>query len=207
MKLLVDVPTFDGKMWADTAESIDANIIRAVSAGHDVDRKSMKGYGCGPARTRMAEQAIKGGYDYIMMVDDDVVLPPDALENLLEHEVDVCLGFYAHQGCFDGKTCLCKPGRRNYDLQYYASELREMRESGIYTLEVKGGGMGCALIRTSVFDRIAYPYFKWVDYDDRHGTLSEDLYFCEECAKAGITIYADTRVACGHHFRHVQDVR
>lgn len=206
MKILVDTPTAGGLVWDESADSIAANIAEAVKAGHEVDKKSLRGYQIGPQRTRIADAAVKGGYDYVLMVDSDVVLPDGALMMLLEHEADVCLGFYAHQGSTNGKTCLCKTGSANYDRQYMAAELRELREAGNYTIQVKGGGMGCALIKTDVFGRITYPYFKWVDYGDRHGTLSEDLYFCEQCSRAGIAIYADTRVACGHYFRYKQGV-
>lgn len=206
MRILVMTPTYGGKVWDEQADSIANNMVQASLAGHTVEKGSLRGYGCGPARTRIADKAIKGCYDYILMVDDDVVLPDGAILNLMEHEVEVCLGFYAHQGKTDGTTCLCKQGSNNYDLQYTAEELRKLRDGGEHLIHVKGGGMGCALIDTQVFEHIDYPYFRWVDYSDRHGTLSEDLYFCEQCNRANIPIHADTRVACGHFFRHKQEV-
>ena len=206
MRVLVMTPTYSGMVWDEAADSIANNMVQAAMAGHHVEKGSVRGYGCGPARTRIADKAVKSCFDYVFMVDDDVVLPDGALVNMLEHEVAVCLGFYAHQGKFDGTTCLCKPGSNNYDLQMTAEELRELRESGKHLVQVKGGGMGCALIDTAVFDAIDYPYYRWVDYGDRHGTLSEDLYFCEQCNRANIPIHADTRIACGHFFRHRQEV-
>lgn len=205
-RVMISTPTYGGKVWDEQADSVANNAANLAAFGHSVTVRSLRGYGCGPARTRIADMAVEGGYDYVLMVDDDVVMPQDALQNLLEHETGVCLGFYARQGKSDGTTCLSKLGRHNFDDPFSASELRGLREAGTYTVEVKGGGMGCALIRTDVFGRIEYPYFKWVDYDDRHGTLSEDLYFCVQCSRANIPIYADTRVACGHFFRHKQEV-
>lgn len=202
MRILLAIPTFGGDIKAATADSI-ANM---ENCGCEIIQKSVVGYGCAPARTRIVELACEKGCDRILMVDSDVELPPDALSCLLEHDVDVCLGYYATQGRFDGETCLCKTGRVNFDRKYNASEIRELRERGERLIEVKGGGLGCALIKTSVFERLAYPWFKWVDYADGHGTLSEDLYFCDECAHAGIKIHADTRVACRHAFRHWQGV-
>ena len=142
----------------------------------------------------------------MLMVDSDITLPPDALVNLLEDAKEVCLGYYAHRNAanvFDGKTSVCRPGEYNYTWQYPALELKEMRDRGEYKVPIHGGGMGCALIKTDIFKRIQFPWFDWVNYHDR-GVLSEDLYFCEQCNQKGITIYTDTRVACGHLLRHVQ---
>ena len=80
-----------------------------------------------------------------------------------------------------------------------------MRDRGEYKVRIHGGGMGCALIKSDVFQQIPYPWFTWVRYTDEHrGMLSEDLYFCEQCKKHGIPIYTDTRAGCGHLLRHVQ---
>ena len=80
-----------------------------------------------------------------------------------------------------------------------------MREDGIYKQEIHGGVMGCAFIMTDLFRQIRYPWYDWVNYNDANrGMLSEDLYFCEQCKAEGITIYTDSRVACGHMLRRIQ---
>ena len=148
------------------------------------------------------------------MVDNDVVLPKDALANLLDDSKEVCLGFYAHRdtgNVYRGRTCVCKlltdSGSRwkNYPLEseYTAKELSELKAKGEYKVRIHGGGMGCALIRTDVFRKIEYPWYDWVNYKHR-GMLSEDLYFCEQCKANSILVYTDTRVNCGHMLRHVQ---
>ena len=81
-----------------------------------------------------------------------------------------------------------------------------MRERGEHLVEIHGGGMGCVLVRTDVFRRVAYPWFDWVNYrDERRNMLSEDLYFCEELRKKDIPRHVDTRVACGHLFRRIEE--
>ena len=60
-----------------------------------------------------------------------------------------------------------------------AGEVRAMKEAGETKIEIHGGGMGCALIRTEVFRKLSYPWYDWVNYGDANrGMLSEDLYFC-----------------------------
>lgn len=209
MKLLIAVPTFEN-IYPDTFKSIyDLDMD-----GHEVVFEYVRGYDCATARNRIAQIAIDKGVDYVLMVDNDVVLPKDALINLCDDIKDVCLGYYAHRdsdNIYRGRTCICKlydeNGKKhfNYPLEseYTAKEFAELKKSEQYKVQIHGGGMGCALIKTDVFKEIEYPWYDWVNYKSR-GMLSEDLYFCEQCKKHNIPIYTDTRVNCGHMLRHVQ---
>ena len=209
MKILIAVPTFEN-IYPDTFKSIyDLDTI-----GHEAEFEFVRGYDCATARNRIAQMALDKNVDYVLMVDNDVVLPHDALLKLLDDPKDVCLGFYAHRdsdNIYRGKTCVCKLYDENgvkyfnYPLEsdYSAEELRQMRESGLYKVQIHGGGMGCALINRSVFERVNYPWYDWVNYKSR-GMLSEDLYFCEECRKNNIPVYTDSRVVCGHMLRRIQ---
>lgn len=213
MKILIAVPTFEN-IYPDTFKSIyDLDVL-----DHDVLFEYVRGYDCATARNRIAQMALDKETDYVLMVDNDVVLPKDALLNLLETPVDVCLGYYAHRdgdNRYRGRSCVCKlydeNGNKhfNYPLEseYTADELKELKDSGQYRIQIHGGGMGCAFIKTDVFNRIKYPWYDWVNYANEHrGMLSEDLYFCEGCRKNSIPIYTDTRVNCGHILRHIQYV-
>ena len=211
MRILIAVPTFES-IYPDTFKSI----YGLDSAGHEVFFDYIRGYDVATARNKIAQAAIDEGADYVLMVDNDVVLPEDALVNMTDDLRDVCLGYYAHRdddNIYRGRTSVCKllqpDGSKyfNYPLEseYTAEELQELRRSGTTKLRIHGGGMGCALINVDLFRSLNYPWYDWVNYaDDNRGTLSEDLYFCERCRKKGVPIYTDTRLACGHMLRHVQ---
>ena len=201
MKILIAVPTFE-TITPDTFKSI----YELDSGGNLCAFEFVRGYDCAAARNRIAEMALDMGVDYVLMVDNDVVLQQDTLVNMLDDPKDVCLGYYAHRNAhniYDGKTSICRLGEYNYTLQYPALELTQMRIRGEYKIEIHGGGMGCALINTEVFKKIRKPWFVWVNYDNGE-VLSEDLYFCEKCAEVKIPIYTDTRACCGHLLRHLQ---
>lgn len=202
-RVMIAIPTFDAGIKNATFESV-ANIDWG---DNDVQYKSITGYDCAGARTNIADEAVKRGFDYVLMVDYDVVVPQDALTTLMEWNEPVMLGYYLHQGAFNpphgsGNTCLCKP--QSYHDQYTSVELKDLRDAGKFKVPIRGGGMGCALIKVDVFKRISYPYFKFMIYSNRHGVLSEDLYFCKQCRDAGMTLYADARVMCGHQFRPIE---
>ena len=211
MKILIAVPTFEN-IYPDTFKSI----YGLDSAGHEVFFDYIRGYDVATARNKIAQAAIDEGADYVLMVDNDVVLPEDVLVNMTGDLKDVCLGYYAHRDAdniYRGRTSVCKllqpDGSKyfNYPLEseYTAAELQELRRSGTKKLQIHGGGMGCALINVDLFRQLNYPWYDWVNYaDDNRGSLSEDLYFCERCRKKGIPIYTDTRAACGHILRRVQ---
>ena len=212
-RVLIAVPTF---------ESITPDTFKALwdldKGEHECLFEFVRGYDCATARNKIVIKAQELGADYVLMVDNDVTPPRDALLNMLSHEVDVVLGFYAHRNqdnIYNGKTCVCKlldeSGKPyfNYPLEseWTADELREKREAGEHLIQIHGGGMGCALIKVSVFDRLFYPWYDWVNYaDDNRGMLSEDLYFCEKCKSDFTPIYTDSRVACGHLMRRIQEV-
>ena len=211
MKIFIAVPTFEN-ITPDTFKSI----YGLDRCGHWLVFDFARGYDCATARNKIAQQTLDEGADYVLMVDNDITLPGDALKNLLEDPKDVCLGYYAHRhadNIYRGSTCICKikqPDGSDYfnyplESEYTAADMRRMRESGAYKVQIHGGGMGCALIKADVFRKIQYPWYDWVNYtDSNRGMLSEDLFFCEQCKKKGIKIYTDTRVGCGHLMRHVQ---
>jgi len=211
MKILIAVPTFEN-IYPDTFKSI----YDLDKGGHECLFEFVRGYDCATARNRIAQKALDLKVDYVLMVDNDVVLPKSVLLDMLDEPVEVCLGYYAHRDAdniYRGRTSVCKlyqpDGKKyfNYPLEseYEAKELEELRKDGVKKIQIHGGGMGCALIRADVFSIIPYPWYDWVNYADSHrGMLSEDLFFCEQCRFKDIAIYTDTRAGCGHMLRRVQ---
>lgn len=209
MKILIAVPTFEN-IYPDTFKSIyDLDV-----SGHDAEFEFVRGYDCATARNRIAQMALDKRVDYVLMVDNDVVLPQKTIQYMLEDVKDVCLGYYAHRdsdNLYRGSVSICKlydeNGKKHFNYpiesEYMEEELKNLHDNGTTKIQIHGGGMGCAFIKTDVFRRIEYPWYYWVNYKHR-GVLSEDLYFCEECRKNNIPIYTDTRVNCGHMLRHIQ---
>ena len=204
-RVLIAVPTFE-TIYPDTFKSL----WELDKGENEVIFDFVRGYDTASARNNIVMLAQKYEADYVLMVDSDVTLPKDALINLMSHGVDVCLGYYAHRNRANEdtvKTCLCKRGEINYTMQYTADEMRQFESKGQYLIRIHGGGMGCALIKTAVFDRMPYPWYDWKNYnDEKHTLLSEDLYFCEQCRYARIKVFADSRVGCGHMFRRIKQV-
>ena len=178
------------------ADKADPEVFKAI---YDMGKpcpcsfEYVRGYSVDKARNDIARMALDGGYDYVMMVDSDVVVPHDALALMLEGDADVVLGCYPRKNTVTGQSELFVDGEDFTDennVGYARLDTLGQR------FDVKGGGMGCALIRTSAFRAIGFPWFDYVEYDNGF-ILSEDLRFCEK-AEGKLRIQADTRVRCGH---------
>lgn len=191
MKILIAVPTF---------ENIQPEVFKAIynlKSEHELHFDFFKGYDCAIARNEIAKTAQAKHYDYVLMVDSDTIIPEDTLELMLEDPVDVCIGVCPRKNTKDGKTAIVKYGSEEYSDNYYYHDLPKER------VQVKGGGFACALVKTAVFTMLDYPFFQYVINED-YSTLSEDYYFCMQCAMYGIPIYMDPRVKCGHLARFYQ---
>ena len=198
-KVFIAVPCYEN-IYPDTMKCIWDLGQREEQVELEFD--FVRGYSVDNARNKCVHAARAAGARWILFVDNDMTFDPEFLDDLLEWDEPVVMGWYLHRG-EDGpgeRTNLCKTGQRSYIEQISEEEMMEARDEGYDLVEVKGGGLGFCLIDLSIFDRFGYPWFRFVEYGTG-GCLSEDLYFSEQCAANGITVYADTRCYCGHIFR------
>lgn len=194
MNVLVAVPTFEN-ILPETFKSIYGLCIpNNVTVQFDF----CKGYDCAKARNAIAQEALDYGFDYVLMVDSDIILPSNALVNLLENPVDICLGVYPRKNTTTGQTEIFKLGHKNFTDKNNLN-ISEIKEPG--RMDIKGGGLGCALINVSIFKVLPKPWFYYMIYANGD-VLSEDNYFCDKASQKGFVIQADTRVRCGHLVRN-----
>ena len=187
--VLVMVPSFEGRVKSLTAQSL----CNMDWGDDDLEFRFIGGYDVARARRRMASDAVEGGFDFLMMVDSDMVVPHDALLNLREADENVAMGWAVRGTSDDGLTSVIKLGTHGYHDSYYANEVAAMEAP----FEVKGCGLCCALVRVEVFSRISKPWFEYHENPDG-SMLGEDYWFCQRCREAGIRLYVDPRVGCGH---------
>ena len=179
MLVLIGIPT---------PNTIEPECLKAIygqeDAGVDTALDIVYGYKVDIQRRQLCEEAIRIGADYLLMVDSDVVLPDTALKDLLDPQADIVTGIYR-----------LKKQRRNGD---YTIAFKDQGGPILYQdmpegrMRITKCGAGCLLIKTSVLKKIPHPWWLYTD------EMGEDFWFCQQAAKAGVEIYADKRVACGH---------
>ncbi len=207
MKILIAVPTFE-TIYPDVFKAI-YDLKRIIDVEYVFE--FIRGYDCAIARNKIVMKAQELKADYILMVDNDVIIPSDTIEKFLHNPIDVCLGVYPKRNSdntYDGKICMFKylDDHGNELFDYKTEDLFTVKELRMYDYRTRihGGGMGCAFIKTSVFDRIEYPWFYYQQYPNKE-YLSEDLFLCEQLKRNKIPIYMDTRVRCKHILRNPQE--
>ena len=196
MRVLIGVPTYE-TIYPETFKSIyGLQVPEGVICQFDF----VKGYGVAKARNELAKEAIEYNFDYILMIDSDIIVPNNTLVSMLDGALDICLGIYPRKNTKDSLAELFKLGQHDFVNRYTFDELDSMPKT---KFEVKGGGYGCVLIRTDIIPTFEYPWFRYIEYKD--GTLlSEDNWFSNQAAQLGYTVYADNTVRCGHAVRNFQ---
>ena len=193
-RILCGVPSYDGFIRSETAASL---VNLQVPSGYSMSVKTFNGYGIADARNKMAQEAVDGGYGYLLMVDSDVVVPEDGLKKLLDISPGsvstVSVGYYPRSSGDGEETCVYPHGSLEYETPYNIEEV--MRFDSLYP--IKGAGLGFALVNTDIFKRIRKPWFKQ-RFDSKGIGLSEDLWFCNACWEKGIPVMVHPGVRCGH---------
>lgn len=154
-------------------------------------------------RELIAQDAIAGGYDFLFFVDDDIALPNDALEKLVETALSdplaaVVGGLYYMR---DNLKPIAVANWRGDDTT--SAYIPPFRQTS--TDCVDGVGFGCALLRVAPLAALEAPYFPAHIFLEpatrRVRQCNEDYLYCERVRKAGNSVRLDARVRCGHFDR------
>jgi hypothetical protein len=137
-------------------------------------------------RERLATEAINVGADYMLWLDSDIVFPATTAVRLLAHNEPVVAANYV---------------RRQFPCKGVAYETIGDWENPlpfeVYDdlVEVEGIGMGCMLIKTSIFKEMSKPWFEFQWTPSSNDFLGEDMYLCQKIAAAGYSIKVDTQLS------------
>jgi hypothetical protein len=154
-------------------------------------------------RELIMSEAIERGFDYLFFVDDDIVLPADALTRLLETaEADpgtaVVGGLYYSR---DSVRPIVVADWHGDDTA--TAHIPAFTSSSAAVVD--GVGFGCALLRVAAARPLAPPYFPVHIYIERSARrvrqCDEDYRYCERVRTAGWRVRLDARVRCGHYDR------
>lgn len=140
-------------------------------------------------RNMSAKVAIELNADYVLFVDDDVIVPPNhGLQQLLECDSEVAAG----------RVCV-----RGYPFNYMAFERRANDADGLYImnelpkdgiLEVGAVGFSFALLKVEPLRRMTEPWFI------TGVNCTEDIYYCDKLHKLdeNYKVKINCECECGH---------
>lgn len=187
-KILMAVPLATSYIRTDCVQSF---YNMRIPENIELKIEFINGYSAARARNLACCIAIDEGFDEILFVDSDQIIPPDTLEKLLVMNTSIQAG-WSMMNVADQRTNISvyDPTRMFYDFILH----KDLPE-GI--IEVDAIGFAAILIKTDILKKIQYPYFRYVEYPNRT-TLSEDLYFCDMARRNGIRIFCDTSLRILH---------
>lgn len=127
--------------------------------------------------------------DYLMMIDSDIVPPPNIL-NIVDFNKDIItpLMFVWQKGMIIPLFL-----KRNKDGAYDADDY--LNKAGLQ--ETDATGTGCIVISRKVLETIRHPFENVYDPDGVK-TLGNDLNFCQKAKEAGFKIWVHLDYLCGH---------
>ena len=177
--------------------------LQLPAAAEPLGRCVVQGNFIPAQRELIMRDAIDGAYDYLFFVDDDIVLPPDALERLLEiaegdATVAVAGGLYYSR---DSARPIAVADWHSDDTS--SAHIPAFSSNAATTVD--GVGFGCALLRVSVARGFDEPYFPAHIFIERAARrvrqCDEDYRYCERVRNAGFRVVLDARVRCEHYDR------
>lgn len=191
--LLIYTATIDDQMRAETKASIEAqvadiDITWEVGKHNPFPGEKMRNVVAQYQRAR--QMALEGGYDALLTVEDDMVIPPDAVQKLYETDAPVVYGVYMLRHGTHTLSAWQYIGDKNLgmSLSLYPDEVRRYWQQG--WARVCGVGWGCTLIRREVLER--------VQIYSAEPTDAGDLTFARNCLAAGFVSIARFDVPCLH---------
>lgn len=151
-------------------------------------------------RNNAAKMAIENNCDYLMFIDDDVIVQPNTYKSLREADKDIIMaltyirGYPFHPMCFrEFDIVTLDDGKIRRNLTMHGEEFWEMEDNGLF--KTGAVGFSCVLIKVDVLRALNPPYFVT---GPGH---TEDVYFCLRVAselEPCPSIYVDTKCPTGH---------
>ena len=141
-------------------------------------------------RVQLVKMAQEAKATHILMIDHDMSFPPgdvNPIEQLLSHDKDIIGGWYNFR-------------TRGLDAPPVGVPLTETKTDEIFKCQVVGTGF--LLVKMSVFDKIAEPWFQFGRRADGTMAWGEDAFFCQKAINNGFDVWADPTLDLKHLGEH-----
>ncbi len=200
MKLLIGIPT-GGQPTRPFLDSLaKLELPPSVTAA---ERLVWTGNAVAVQREMIARDAVARGADLLAMIDDDIIVEPDALVRLIA-ALDADPG-----AALAGALYYSRDSARPMAVARWSSADTTTAAIPAYGGDrvalVDGIGFGCVVLRVAVLRALATPYFAshlYVDVQSRVvRQCDEDYLYCERVRGAGWRVLLHAGVRAGHYDR------
>ena len=137
-------------------------------------------------RERLIEQAIQSKSEWVLWLDSDMMFPSTTLLRLLAHNENiVACNYMKRSHPFKSVTFL--------DTSDWESWVPLQSQDELLTVEATG--MGCLLMRTSLFQNLNKPYFEYTYQPTTKDWLGEDFTLFKKLRELGFQLKIDTNLS------------
>ncbi len=191
--------------------------IRGIRVFYDDTDEESNMFRLISSRNKIIDYAISKNYDYLLMMDCDVMVEDDILNRLLSHEKDVVSGLYFNYFARNGVNKLepiCwkkfeikeeekEAYRKVYpdaDLDWISRQLLMVEADSGNLLEVLIPSAGCCLLsREALICDAKYGILPIHKKFIETKSVTDDIQFFKQLGDNGFKIYCDTSLRCGHN--------
>lgn len=191
-RILVYTPTYDNMLRPETVASVQAQefngeLVHVIDDRNLHEGRSMKEV-CEKYRDARL-QALDGGYDALLCVEHDMVLPPGCVQALWDTPAPVVYAAYMLRHGTRVINMFRKDAGTNIgmSLSLYPKEYWQAKKQVV--IEVSGGGFGCTLMRREALERCPFHVFE---------DNPPDMAFAADCLRAHVKQMGRFDVACLH---------
>ncbi len=147
------------------------------------------------AHNLLREKALKENYDYLLLLDQDVIPPINIIEKLTSHQKDVVAGLYfGHHILPNGENRVMPFAWKFKHQENDWNHTRYLNDDEVWNpslVRIAFAGGGCILISKSILEKIKFRYDENIEaWDDRW--LGYDL------SQLNVPWYLDNTVKCNH---------
>lgn len=193
-RVLIGIPAFEGVQY-EAQQSLFSMVYRVGRDLPNVELAVHVGYKREQfrARNQIVDAAIAADMDYLLMLDDDMIVPHNLLQQLMAHDKDIIGALYYQRGGAYEPVIMRRESQEKGDYRAHFLSLNDpilTSDRGLHEVDVIGGG--CMLFKTDTFKSILQPYFV---SEIGYGT---DITICGRLKDEGHEIWVDTSIELGH---------
>ena len=192
MKTLIAVPCFD-MVHTDFVDSFLA-LERPEGTVHTFIKNTL----IYNARNSIAQNAINHGFDRVMWIDSDMIVPPETLSvlaNDIDSGYDYVSGVYYMRSMPTRPVIYSKVWWKVQQDGWVETGRTHCQEVPQGLFEIAGSGFGCVMTSVDLLKRLVDKY--GAPFTPLMG-IGEDLAFCWRVNQIGAKMYCDSRIKCGH---------
>lgn len=146
-------------------------------------------------QNRARDIVLNNNYDYLLFIEEDLIIPPDAIHLLLACNSDVAYSLYPFRRYPFMLSCWL--GTNENEIYGYPLDLfsNVMKDNWNNILDCDGVGFGCTLIHRSVLETLSFR----IGWNDKEGDIPHsDTWFAVDCIKHNYTQRINMQCKCGH---------